>query len=58
MTMEFVEDSPPPHGAGGKEQGTNKNLRNVLPSSAFPESCNLPTFKSKINKLDLIFLSC
>ena len=33
------------------------NLWNVLPSSCFPESYNLPSFKSKINKLDLIFLS-
>ena len=31
------------------------NLWNVLPSSCFPESYNLPTFKSKINKLDLIW---
>ena len=29
------------------------NLWNVLPSSCFPESYNLPSFKSKINKLDL-----
>ena len=33
------------------------NLWNVLPSSCFPESYNLPSFKSKINKLDLISLS-
>ena len=33
------------------------NLWNVLPSSCFPESCNLPSFKSKINKLDLFSLS-
>ena len=33
------------------------NLWNVLPSSCFPESYNLPFFKSKINKLDLISLS-
>ena len=33
------------------------NLWNVLPSSCFPESYNLPSFKSKINKLDLICLS-
>ena len=32
------------------------NLWNVLPSSCFPESFNLPSFKSKINKLDLISL--
>ena len=32
------------------------NLWNVLPSSCFPESYNLPSFKSKINKLDLISL--
>ena len=32
------------------------NLWNVL-SSCFPESYNLPFFKSKINKLDLISLS-
>ena len=32
------------------------NLWNVLPSSSFPESYNLPSFKSKINKPDLIFL--
>ena len=32
------------------------NLWNVLPSS-FPESYNLPSSKSKINKLDLISLS-
>ena len=32
------------------------NLWNVLPS-CFPESYNLPSFKSKINKLDLISLS-
>ena len=37
-------------------QGTC-NLWNVLPSSCFPESYNLPSFKSKINKLDLISLS-
>ena len=30
------------------------NLWNVLLSSYFPESYNLPSFKSKINKLDLI----
>ena len=30
---------------------------NVLPSSCFTESYNLPSFKSKINKLDLISLS-
>ena len=28
-----------------------------LPSSSFPESYKLPSFKSKINKLDLISLS-
>ena len=33
------------------------NLRNVLPSSCFPESYNLPSFKSNVNKLDLISLS-
>ena len=33
------------------------NLWNVLPSSCFPESYNLPYFKPKINKLDLIPLS-
>ena len=33
------------------------NLWNVLPHSCFPESYNLPSFKSKINKLDLISLS-
>ena len=33
------------------------NLWNVLPSSRFPESYNLPSFKSKITKLDLISLS-
>ena len=33
------------------------NLWNVLPSSYFPESYNLPYFKSKINKLYLISLS-
>ena len=33
------------------------NLWNVLPSSCFPESYKLPSFKSKINKLDLISLS-
>ena len=33
------------------------NLWKVLPSSCFPESYNLPSFKSKINKLDLISLS-
>ena len=33
------------------------NLWNVLPSSCFPESYNLPSFKSNINKLDLISLS-
>ena len=33
------------------------NLWNVLPSCCFPESYNLPSFKSKINKLDLISLS-
>ena len=33
------------------------NLWNVLPSSCFTESYNLPSFKSKINKLDLISLS-
>ena len=30
------------------------NLWNVLPSSCFPESYNLPSFKNKINNLDLI----
>ena len=33
------------------------NLWNVLPSSCFPESYNLPYFKSNINKLYLISLS-
>ena len=33
------------------------NLWNVLPSSCFAESYNLPSFKSKINKLDHISLS-
>ena len=33
------------------------NLWNVLPSSCFPETYNLPPLKSKINKLDLISLS-
>ena len=33
------------------------NLWNILSSSCFPESYNLPSFKSKINKLDLISLS-
>ena len=33
------------------------NLRNALSSSCFPESYNLLSFKSKINKLDLISLS-
>ena len=33
------------------------NLWNVLPSCCFPESYNLPSFKSKINKLDLFSLS-
>ena len=33
------------------------NLWNVLPSSCFPASYNLPSFKFKINKLDLISLS-
>ena len=33
------------------------NLWSVLPSSCFPESYDLPSFKSKINKLDLISLS-
>ena len=32
------------------------NLWNVLSSSCFPESYNSPSFKSKINKLDLISL--
>ena len=31
-------------------------LWSVLPSSCFPESFNLPSFKSKINKLDLMFV--
>ena len=33
------------------------NLWNVLPSSCFPESYNLPSFKSKTNKFDLVSLS-
>ena len=33
------------------------NLWNVLPSSCFLESYNLPSFKSKINELDLVSLS-
>ena len=33
------------------------NLWNLLPSSCFPESYNLPSFKHNINKLDLISLS-
>ena len=33
------------------------NLWNILPFSCFPESYNLPSFKSKINKLDLFSLS-
>ena len=32
------------------------NLWNLLPSSYFPKSYNLPPFRSKINKLDLISL--
>ena len=36
---------------------TTYNLWNVLPSSCFPESYNLPSFKPKINKLDPISLS-
>ena len=33
------------------------NSWNVLPSSCFPESYKLPSFKSKVNKRDLISLS-
>ena len=33
------------------------NLWNVLPSPCFPESDNLPSFTSKIDKLGLIYLS-
>ena len=33
------------------------NLWNVLLTSSFPESYNLPSFKSKVNKLDLLSLS-
>ena len=33
------------------------NLWDGLPSSCFPESYNLPSFKSKIDKLDLISLN-
>ena len=33
------------------------NLWKVLPSSCFPESYNLPSLKSNVNKLDLISLS-
>ena len=33
------------------------NLWNILPSSCFPDSYNLPSFKFKINKLDFIHLS-
>ena len=33
------------------------NLWNISPSSCFPESYNLPSFKSNVNKLDLISLS-
>ena len=33
------------------------NLWNVLPPPCFPESYNLPSFKSNINRLDLISLS-
>ena len=33
------------------------NLWSVLPSSCFPESYNLPSFKSNVNELDLISLS-
>ena len=33
------------------------NFWDVLPSSYIPESCNLPSFKTKIDNLDLIFLS-
>ena len=32
------------------------NLWNILFFSCFPESYNLPSFKSKVNKLDLISL--
>ena len=32
-------------------------LWNLLPSWCFPKPYNLPSFNSKINKLDLIFLS-
>ena len=33
------------------------NLSNVLPSSCFPEFYNLPSFKSKINKVHLISIT-
>ena len=32
-------------------------IENFLPSSCFPESCNLPSLKFEINKLDLTSLS-
>ena len=32
------------------------STQNVLLSSCFPEPCNMPSFKSKINKLDLMSL--
>ena len=35
------------------------NLWNVLPPSSFPQFCNLSSFKSKMNKIDLsLSLSC
>ena len=35
----------------------SKGKNHTIFSSSFPESCNLPSFKSKINKIDLISLS-
>ena len=48
--------SPPPLSYKSSFIPTKCNLWNVLPS-CFPKSHNLPSFRSKINKLDLISLN-
>ena len=55
----FQVSLPNPRTLSHKSSNTPRtcNLWNVLSSSCFPESYNLPFFKSKINKLDLTSFS-
>ena len=56
-TYLFCSTWPNPRTLSHKSSFILTTCNLFLPSSCFPESYNLPTFKSKINKLDLISLS-